>query len=361
MLDSFGPRWWTRGVGRVLRTRRRQARFGRPGRATGAWVAVAAAAVTGTALSTPAAGAPPAGGTVLVANSGADTVTLLDAATGRITATVTVGAKPWHIAVTPNGKLAYVTESGSNTVALLDLAKKRVTRRIVVGQTPTYVLLDSSGRTAYVANAGSDTVSVVKTAIQRVVRTVKTDVEPYALALSPNGKSLYVANCHYPTDTMSTVQIVATSSDRVTATIGGFNCAEGVAATSTTAYVTNNNAGARSIGVIKLSTKRLTGTISVNEGPQCIALGPSRKTVYSTSNDGIFVVDARTNTVARTIDTGSVQCLALSTDGATIYATDTARNLLFVVDAVTGAIKHRVTVGVAPVGVAVVAGVRRRP
>jgi YVTN family beta-propeller protein len=310
------------------------------------------------AVASPALSAPRAAGTVLVANSGANTVTLVDATSGKITATVRVGAKPWHIAVSPNGKTAYVTESGSNTVALLDLAKKKVVGRIVVGQTPTYVLLDSSGKTAYVANAHSNTVSVVETASRRVVKTVKTDVEPYALALSPNGKSLFVANCHYPNDTQSTVQVVATRNDRVTATIAGFNCAEGIAATATTAYVTNNNVGAKSIGVVDLAKKRLKGSIPVNEGPQCIAASPNRKTVYSTSNDGIFVIDTRKNAVARTIATGSVQCLTLSANGATIYATDTARNMLFIVDAARGVVRHQVTVGAAPVGVAVV---QRRP
>jgi YVTN family beta-propeller protein len=291
-------------------------------------------------------------GTVLVANSGSNNVVVLSS-TGKVLATVPVGAKPWKMAVSPNHKLAYVTESGANALALLNLATNKVAGRITVGKTPTFVLLNRPGSVAYVANAGSNTVSVVKTASKHVVATIPTDVEPYALALSPDGKKLYVANCHYPTDTQSSVQVIQTSSNKVTATVTGFNCAEGIAVTSHVAYVTNNNTGAKSIGMIDTATNTLTGSIPVNEGPQCLALNHSRTTLYSTSNDGIFVVNTHNNTVARTIATGPVDCLALSTNGSTLYATSASRNLLLIINAATGAVIKKVTVGTTPVGVTV--------
>ena len=291
-------------------------------------------------------------GELLVANSGQNTVTILSS-TGEVEATVPVGAKPWKMAVSPNHKLAYVTESGSNTLALLDLTKNKVIGRIRVGKAPTFVLLNRAGTLAYVSNAQSNTISVVKTATRRVVAIIKTDIEPYALALSPDGTNLYVANCHYPSDSQSSVQVIQTSNNVVTATITGFNCAEGIAVTPHTAYVTNNNTGAKSIGLVDTATNTVSGSIAVNEGPQCLALNPSRTTLYSTSDNGIFVIKTATNTVARTIAVGHVDCLALSTNGATLYATSYQSNLLFVINAATGKLLRKVTVGANPVGVTV--------
>ena len=316
-------------------------------------VAVAGALI-GLALATLPAATAAGGlnGTVLVANSGSNTVTVLSS-TGKVLVTLPVGAKPWKMAVSPNHKVAYVTESGSGTLALLNLTTDKVAGRITVGKTPTFVLLNRPGSVAYVANAGSNTISVVKTASKHVVATIPTDVEPYALALSPDGKKLYVANCHYPNDTQSSVQVIQTSSNKVTATVTGFNCAEGIAVTSRVAYVTNNNNGAKSIGMIDTATNTLTGNIPVNEGPQCLALNHARTTLYSTSNDGVFVINTHTNTVARTIATGPVDCLALSPNGSTLYATSANRNLLLVINAGTGAVIRKITVGTTPVGVTV--------
>jgi YVTN family beta-propeller protein len=300
----------------------------------------------------PGAGAGAAEAKVLVANSGSNTVTLLSG-TGSVLATVPVGAKPWKMAVSPDRRLAYVTESGSDTLALLDLRTDKVAGRITVGKVPTFVLLNRDGSVAYVSNAGSNTISVVKTASRRVVATISTDVEPYALAFSPDGKKLYVANCHYPSDTESSVQVIETSNNAVAATIKGFNCAEGIAVTPRTAYVTNANSGAKSIGLIDTAENRVSGSITVGDGPQCVALSPDRSALYSTSSDGIFVVNTATNKVVRTIAVGAVDCLALSTNGSTLYATSANRNLLFVVNAATGAVLHTVTVAGTPLGVTV--------
>jgi len=315
-------------------------------------VVVAGALVGLVSVAVPATAVGVAEARVLVANSGSNTVTILSSS-GKVVATVPVGAKPWKLAVSPNHKLAYVTESGSNTLALLDLRTDKVSGRITVGKTPTFVLLNRSGSVAYVSNAGSNTISVVKTASKQVVATISTDVEPYALALSPDGKKLYVANCHYPSDTQSSVQVINTSHNRVIATIKGFNCAEGIAVTPRIAYVTNNNFGAKSIGLIDTATNRVIGSIPVNEGPQCVALAPGRHTLYSTSNDGILVINTATNTVARTIAVGAVDCLVISANGSTLYATSAKRNLLFVLNAATGAVLRKIGVGATPVGVTV--------
>lgn len=52
------------------------------------------------------------------------TVSVIDAATNKVTATVPVGNYPMGVAVSPDGTEAYVTNSWSSTVSVIDTAKK---------------------------------------------------------------------------------------------------------------------------------------------------------------------------------------------------------------------------------------------
>src|SRR5271163_2820731 len=75
-------------------------------------------ALTGTFVA--AAGA--STGTAYV--TGGDAVTPINLATNLAGNSITVGTRPYGIAITPNGDTAYVTNEGSNTVTPITLATK---------------------------------------------------------------------------------------------------------------------------------------------------------------------------------------------------------------------------------------------
>jgi YVTN family beta-propeller protein len=53
--------------------------------------------------------ASPDGTTIYVTNTDGNSVKVISAATGHVTATIGVGGLPWQIVVSANGKTAYVT------------------------------------------------------------------------------------------------------------------------------------------------------------------------------------------------------------------------------------------------------------
>jgi YVTN family beta-propeller protein len=61
----------------------------------------------------------PTPGTVYVANNGAATVSVINAATRAVTATIPVGSQPDEVAVDPATRTAYVADYVAGTVSVI--------------------------------------------------------------------------------------------------------------------------------------------------------------------------------------------------------------------------------------------------
>ena len=94
-----------------------------------------------------------------VTNADLGTVSLIDATTNTVSASVTVGIVPVGVAITPDGS-AYVANSGSDTVSVID-ATATVSATITVGSGPAGVAITPDGSQAYVTNSDAGTVSVI--------------------------------------------------------------------------------------------------------------------------------------------------------------------------------------------------------
>src|SRR5713101_7799064 len=55
-----------------------------------------------------------------IVNTGSNSVSVIDAASNTVVATVSVGALPFGVAITRDGARAYVTNATDNTVSVID-------------------------------------------------------------------------------------------------------------------------------------------------------------------------------------------------------------------------------------------------
>lgn len=124
--------------------------------------------------------------------------------TGRVT--FPVGAQPEGLAVTPDGARVYVANSGDDSVSVIDVASGRVLAPISVGARPVGVAVTSDGSAAYVVNSGDDSVSVIDTASGVVVEVVGVGASPSRVAVAPDGGHVYVTNSG-----ANTVSVIDTS------------------------------------------------------------------------------------------------------------------------------------------------------
>lgn len=155
-----------------------------------------------------------------VTNGGSGTVSIYDVVNVRLDREVQVGANP--VAVTPAATRneVYVVNAGApgsqGSVSVLNAESNSVAATIPVHRQPLAIALDPDDSFAYVANSGSNNVSVIDLKARREVAVVGTGEEPVSVRVSPDGKTLAVANRKG-----NSVSLVDTATRRVRAVFEG--------------------------------------------------------------------------------------------------------------------------------------------
>jgi YVTN family beta-propeller protein len=131
---------------------------------------------------------------VYVALSDDDSVDIIDIKAGdRINSIrLNPGDRPRGPALTLDGGLLITANTGSDSISLIDPAAFIELSRIAVGNGPHSVLIDSPGRRAYVFNTLSSTISVIDLANRSVAATISTEPGPLQGQFNREGSRLYV-------------------------------------------------------------------------------------------------------------------------------------------------------------------------
>jgi phospholipase C len=303
-----------------------------------------------------------ASGTTLVYVPGivGGNVSIFNASTFALVSAVGSGTtNPYGVAATPDGSTVLVTESGTNTVSVIPTGGSKpnvIASAIVVGIYPHGVVISSDGSTAYVANTGpntgpggSQTVSVVDIGAGSVSGELSVGEAPQVLSLSADGGRLFVAcadgvygarvsggrarkadadlrNAHGVTVSPSgdIAYVADTERDRVVVLDAGTLRPRGsvrvghspwntaFTADGSHAYVTNANDNTVSVidvargrvkDVIALGSNATTGQI--NQIPTAIALSPDgHMWVTCNASSSLAVIDTSSNAVVESVDIG---------------------------------------------------------
>jgi YVTN family beta-propeller protein len=147
-------------------------------------------------------GVSPDGRRLYVAENLADSLAVVDVASGRVAARFATEAYPYGVAVRADGTV-YVSAWGGSTVSVFTQRAAGVVPagRITVGRHPSALLLSRDGRRLFAASGSTDRIAVVNTATRRVIAQLSDappagpaeGSTPNALALSADGTRLFVA------------------------------------------------------------------------------------------------------------------------------------------------------------------------
>jgi|GEM_PF-5604985 len=87
------------------------------------------------------------------------------------------------IAFSPDGTIAYATDVDANTVRVIDVATGSVIDEFGVGTNPRDVAFAPDGETAFVANTDDDTISIIDVSSGTVTATIAAGGQPFDIAI----------------------------------------------------------------------------------------------------------------------------------------------------------------------------------
>jgi YVTN family beta-propeller protein len=259
------------------------------------------------------------GDTLYFADTGDSAVAVIDAATlnpknyNPAETDIRTGTFPQDLAVTPDGTQLWVANTGPQTqpdsptsVSVIDTAAKKVTATIPTKGAPSQVAFSPDGTKAYVVTA--DGLWTFSTKTLRVTGFLSGLGEPRSVAVAPDG-TLYVS------DTNGDSVKVISPAGRVSATIGVGDLPWDivVSADGKTAYVANPDSD--SVSVISTASNAVTATVSVPGDPDTLGLTPdgSQLWIGQASLAYVTLLDTKTATVVGRLNLGG--SAAQSADG----------------------------------------------
>jgi YVTN family beta-propeller protein len=239
------------------------------------------------------------------------------------------------------GSTLYFADTGNDTVAVLDSADLNVDnyespaeKLIHVGFDPGDLAVTPDGSQVWVADTGPQTglpslggISVISATAEKVISTLNLPTDPREIAFSPSGGTAYVT-------TSDGLWVINTHTLKVVTVIRGLGDPEGVAVSPDgTVYVTNTLQGL--VDVISGATNMVTGTVQVGDQPWQLVVSSSGSTVYVADSDSnaISVISTATNMVTNTIsDPGDPVSLALTPDGSELWVGGLTSGIVTVFD-----------------------------
>ncbi len=262
-------------------------------------------------------------GRIYVANAWTNDVSVVDAESMELIATVPVGLRPAAVAVDKQGQ-AYVANSESDNVALINPDRPELRVVVPLAMVPRGMAVDPKSGNLYVACASTNSVFVVRSG--QVVSEIPVGLHPLEVAVGPDGEDLFVLN-HVSGD-LTRVSLRAPK-DTERLVVGARPQGLAVSEPMNQLYVSDLVLDLGSQRLLR-RTELLTAYRS-EASPVEIQLDPQRERAYMVASNGvpgsnsgliIYVVNARTGQLLEAHPGGlSTTGLALDYDGGRVFST----------------------------------------
>lgn len=260
------------------------------------------------------------------------------------------------------GSCAYVPSYNDGNLHIIDTGtdlRRTGTSAISLGGTSysAYaVAVKSDGRRAYASVNSKNTFSVADITVNRLLKNYGVGGPAHAIAINPAGTRLYVTR----KDSKTYLRVYDASSFKLTKGVTLTSTAytpAGLAVSPNGATVWVHNGR---VSKINASNNSLISSLAVSGAPGGLAVSPDNATVYAVKqngdgSDGIHVITAASNALARTINfgfaDGAPKGIVLSPDGSVAWVALSGRRSLMKVTLASGAFQEIALSGLgAPAG-----------
>ncbi len=297
-----------------------------------------------------------AAGRVYTANMESGTVSVVDADSMKVIATIDArGYRTRDLSLTPDQSKLFVTNMHNGTLAVVDTTTHEVIATIATGRMAHAASVTPDGKQIWVVNGAEEYVTVVDVASLKIAARVSLGeiIGAGYLWFSPDGARAYVTSPR-----RGTVSVVDVASRKVVATVEVGKGPTFIRAASDGRRIWGTDTGGDQIYALDGPSNRVLGKLTVGRAPDHLAIVGERLFVTIGGTDEIAVVgDDATGQVSvtgRIKVGGKPRGIWPSADGKRLYVVREGTNDLIVID-----IAGQKVIGTIPVGrrpVAVVAG-----
>jgi YVTN family beta-propeller protein len=231
-------------------------------------------------------------------------IRVIDLARKEITATIDLGKglRP-HCAVfgPKNGQL-YVTTELAESVTVIDPATLKVTGSIPTGQKESHMLaITRDGRRGYTANVGPGTVSVLDLENQKLITVIPIATHIQRIALSVDDKWAFTTDQSEPR-----VAVIDTATNKVASWIKLPGIGFSTGATPDGRHLLVTLPAKNGVAVIDLHSMEVTQTLDLPRAPQEVLVRPDGLVAYVSCDISrqIAVIDLKKGSVSQLIDAG---------------------------------------------------------
>ena len=272
---------------------------------------------------------PTEGATAYVSNEGSGTVSAIDIATDKVTATLKNAKKPRGIAIAKDGSRLYLSDQTANALVVVELLKGTTLATIALGSSPEAIYLSPDGKWLSAAIEEEDQVFIIDVATLKIDRKIKMKGKnPEHAVWSPDGKWLYVS-----AEEADSVDIVDLAKNEVVKSVKVGNRPRGIGflPDGSRAYVAAENAD--TVNVFDTATHTVVARIKAGSRSNGVLVHPDGKRVFVTSGGkgSVQVIDTATqrdrdgDNPRRADDPGTWRSLPTAR-GSTLRAGDSERH-----------------------------------
>ncbi len=264
------------------------------------------------------------GDTVVVANFGDDSVTVLDATTLAGRRGVFAG-QPTTVTASDDRAFVAVSSASYDAVAVIDTETGDVVKEYALAFNVTALATSPDGKRIYAGRVGDDgvDVAVIDVTAERVgtiyvARGADATID--ALRVDATGRRLYVAVSDARSSRILTVDV---ESSRVRSTLEVGAPIRGLElGMDSTAYVlTSDIADGGVLYVVDLVKNRIAGMTTVAQTPTQLALSADGARAYVVDYDHVAVIDTDDRTVLTKVSVGA-RPSAIALSGDRLYVAD---------------------------------------
>jgi YVTN family beta-propeller protein len=272
--------------------------------------------------------------------------------------TLCIGLGATAIAAETPSPALLVLNKADRALAIVDPASGKVIARVSVGEGPHEVAVSTDGRFAFVGNYGQqtpgNTISVIDLVEQKELRRVDLGA-----LRRPHGMFFAGGKVYFTAETNRLIARYDPGANQIDWLFGtGQATTHMVIANPDASRFFTSNIGSDSISAIE----RVSGpagwtetVIPVGKGPEGIDWSPDGKEVWSATggDGGVSIIDVETKKVIQTLSVGSKRTnrLKFTPDGNLVLLSDSQGGELIVLDRATKKERARIPMGRSPEGI----------